>query len=111
MLNFNGYQVEPGAIINTFVSSFDDSSGIAGSGTGFEMNYEELSLTCSMLNNSDDNAKWMVISSSSNANYTIVNDSLSNLVVRISEGEVIVACVSEEYNESINVTITTGGHL
>jgi len=111
VLNFNGYQVESGAIINKFISSFDNSSSSSGDGSDPNNNYKELSLTCSALS-SDDNVTWMVINSSSNSNYTvnqvIVNNSISYLTVRIFEGEVTVVCTSQEYNESINVTITTG---
>ena len=113
MLNFNGYQVEPGAIINTFVSSFDNSSISSRNGTDSVV-YQELTLTCSTLNN-DDNVDWMVISSISNDSYTvsktIVNNTLSNLTVRISKGELTVACISEEYNDSISITITTGTYV
>ena len=112
VLNFNGYQVEPGAIINTFVSSFDDSSNTSGSGSGGpEVNFKELNLMCNALS-SDDNVRWMVISFSNNnsfaVNITTVNSSLSHITVRISEGEVTIACISEQYQESINITITTG---
>jgi len=111
VLNFNGYQVESGAIINKFISNFDNSSSSSGDGSDANNNYKELSLTCSALS-SDDNVTWMVINSSSNSNYTvnqvIVNNSVSYLTVRIFEGEVTVVCTSQEYNESINVTITTG---
>ena len=113
MLNFNGYQVEPGAIINTFVSSFDNSSINSGNGADFA-DYQELTLTCSTLSN-DDNVDWMVINSSSNDSYTvnktIVDNTLSNLTVRISKGELTIACISEEYNDSISITITTGTYV
>ena len=111
MLNFNGYQVEPGAIINTFVSSSDDFDNISGSGSGSEINFKELSLMCNALS-SDDNVRWMVINFSNNDSFTVntttVNSSLSNITVRISEGELTIACISEQYKESINITITTG---
>ena len=113
MLNFNGYQVEPGAIINTFVSSFDNSS-ISSRNETDSVVYQELTLTCSTLNN-DDNVDWMVINSISNDSYTvsktIVSNTLSNLTVRISKGELTVACISEEYNDSISITITTGTYV
>ena len=111
VLNFNGYQVEPGAIINTFVSSSDDSDNISGSGSGSEINFKELNLMCNALS-SDDNVRWMVINFSNNDSFTVntttVNNSLSNITVRISEGELTIACISEQYKESINITITTG---
>ena len=57
----------------------------------------------------------MVVSFSNNKSFTVdqitVNNSLSNLTVRISEGELTVACNSEERNESISITITTGTYI
>ena len=112
VLNFNGYEVESGAIINTFPSTSVDYSS-SSSGSGF-INYKELTLMCSTLN-SDGTVRWMVSNSSSNDSFTVdeavVNRSLSKLTVRISEGELTVACISEEHNESINITITTGRNL
>ena len=113
VLNFNGYQVEPGAIINSFVSSFESSGISSGSGTDF-VTYQELTLTCST-QNSNDRVQWMVVSFSNNKSFTVdqitVNNSLSNLTVRISEGELTVACNSEERNESLSITITTGTYI
>ena len=106
MLNFNGYQVESGAVINTFVSNFDDSSNSSGNGTD---PYKELDLMCSALD-SNDSVKWIVVSSNDNSTISIttVNNLESNITVRISEGELTVACISEVFLESINITITTG---
>ena len=110
VLNFNGYQVESGAIINTFPSSSKNLASGSGSGSGFDPGYEELTLMCSGLTN-DDTVDWMVINFSNNdsfINETVLNRSSSSLTVRISKGELTVACISEGHNESINVTITTG---
>ena len=106
VLNFNGYQVETGAVINTFVSSSNDSSNSSGSGIN---PYKELDLMCSALD-SNDSVKWIVISNDDNStiNITTVNNLESNITVRISKGELTVACISEVYQESINITITTG---
>ena len=113
VLNFNGYKVEPGAIINTFVSSFDNSSISSGSGNDF-VTYQELTLTCST-RNINDSVKWMVVGYSSNDSFTVdpasVNNSFSNLTVRVSEGELAVACTSEDRNESISIRITTGSYV
>ena len=114
VLNFNGYKVEPGAIINTFVSSFDNSSISSGSGTDF-VTYQELTLTCNT-RNINDSVRWLVVDYSSNDSFTVdpttVNNSFSsNLTVRISEGELTVACTSEKRNESISITITTGTYV
>lgn len=118
VLNFNGYQVEPGAIINTFIASPSDSNSgsDSGSGSGINPAIKELTLTCSTLS-SNDRVQWMVINFSNYDSFTVnrttVNNSLSNLTVRIYEGELTltVACISEEYNELINITVTTGMYI
>ena len=102
VVNFNGYQVEPGAIINSFPLDSDGS----GSGNG-----AELSLDCSTRNN--ESARWEVINSTSDSNVVVIDNitnSFSNLMVQIIDGEVTVRCRSLEYGdlESVDVTITTG---
>ncbi|XP_065910295.1 uncharacterized protein [Dysidea avara] len=100
VVNFNGYQVEPGAVINSFPADSDGS----GSGDG-----AVLSLDCTTRNN--ESARWEVINSTSSANIIIIDNitnSLSNLMVQIIEGEVTVRCRLLEYDvESVDVTITT----